>query len=70
MHEDLKIIDEGSIVVFEWLSYRGERFLLDNLNTEPWQWHGKHPNNLLCVDHRMAPDIVALAEEEGLSVAQ
>jgi len=67
MNVDLKIIDEGSIVVFEWLSYRGERFLQD-LNTEPWQWQGKHPNNLLCVDHRMAPDIVRLAAEEGLSI--
>jgi hypothetical protein len=63
---DILIRDEGTIVALSPVTKRGRAWVDDNLQAEPWQWLG----GALCVDHRMAQDIINGMTMDGLTFAQ
>lgn len=63
---DIFIRDEGTIIVLSPATKRGEAWVDSNIQAEPWQWLGGG----LCVDHRMAQDIIDGMTTDGLALAQ
>lgn len=64
--EDILIRDEGTIVALSPVTKRGRAWVDDNIQAEPWQWLG----GALCVDHRLAQDIIEGMAGDGLRLAQ
>ena len=63
---DVLARDEGTIVEFMPVSRAAKQWFNKNVQSESWQWLG----DWLCVDHRVAPDLIAGLEEDGLVVAK
>lgn len=63
---DIFIRDEGTIIVLSPATKRGQAWMDDNIQAESWQWMGGG----LCVDHRMAQDIIDGMTIGGLGLAQ
>jgi len=51
---DFRIRNEGTVVMFTPLTESARNFLRDNVESESWQWMGES----LCVDHRMAHELL------------
>jgi hypothetical protein len=61
---DITIEDHGTVVSFYGDTDEGSDWLVENVETEPWQ----HLGPALVVDHRSAQYIIAGAREYGLAV--
>ena len=61
---DMVCRQEGSIVMLIPQTAIGIDFLQNECDSEPWQWMG----NSLCVDIRMATEIVQGMIDQGLNV--
>lgn len=61
---DIKITDEGSIVMFTPMTKAGEDWIQQNVEFESWQMMGPS----LCVDHRPAQGLVEGMQEAGLTL--
>jgi hypothetical protein len=55
------INDQGSVVVFQPEGDYEYEWMMVNLDTESWQWHGKS----LVVDHRPAEGLIEVFDAEG-----
>jgi hypothetical protein len=62
---DFHISDHGSIITIRPVSEAAHQWLDDNVAAEPWQWL----SGALCVDHRLAPDLVAEITEAGFEIS-
>ena len=62
---DLRVLDQGTVVLFTPVSERGREWLEANCATESWQWLGSS----LGIDHRMAGPVIEGAINDGLEVA-
>jgi len=62
---DVRVENEGSIIVFEAQNEDALRVMDETLATEGWQWMGRYR---LCVDHRMAAGVAQVLLNEGLEV--
>lgn len=60
---DLMIRSESSIIQFIPLTERAKVWLEENTINEPWQWLG----STLCVDRRMAEDLIQGIAESDLN---
>jgi hypothetical protein len=61
---DITLWDEGAMVGLEMETRRAKDWAAQHLTSAPRQWKGR----TLWVDHRVAPDLVALAIHHGLRV--
>ena len=61
---DLRVRTESNILILHPTNPKAHHWLSTELESEGWQWLGSG----LCVDLRMAPDILTLAVEAGLTV--
>jgi hypothetical protein len=62
---DVLVEDQGTIIILVQLTETGEQWVNENLQTEPWQWVG----GAVCVDHRMAAQILEGMEDDGLKLS-
>jgi len=62
---DFLIADHGSIITIQPVSEAACEWLDDNVAAEPWQWLG----GALCVDPRLAPDLVAEITQAGFEIS-
>jgi hypothetical protein len=51
---DFRINDQGTIVLFTPISDAAREWVDENVASDSWQWFGPQ----LCVDHRMAGDLL------------
>ncbi len=63
MTPDVQIRDQGTIVLFVCMTSRVKDWLMDNANTELWQWLGQH----LAVERRYASDLIVGLREAGFN---
>ena len=61
---DILVECHGSVYLFIYQSDHGREFLVDECETESWQWIGSN----LAVDHHIAADLVATMVDHGLTV--
>lgn len=61
---DIRVEDHGTIATFTPVSDAGQDFLVNEVESEGWQWFGR----ALCVDHRMAGILATAAVAHGLAV--
>jgi hypothetical protein len=61
---DVRFENQGSIILLLPLTSAGQRWIDENVSTESWQWLG----GALTVDWRMAEELAALMQEEGLVI--
>ena len=61
---DIEITDCGSIVQLRPATPAGVEWIGANVESEPWQWMGP----CLCVDRRMAGDLIDGIVDAGLTV--
>lgn len=62
MSADISVVDQGSVIGFSGVSEDGGAFLLEALDSEPWQWMGE----TLWVDHRVAQGVIGAIDDAGL----
>lgn len=62
---DIKIINEGSVFLFEVCSPAGREWVAENVQLEGWQWLG---GSAFAVDHRYAAGLADAMMNAGLSV--
>jgi hypothetical protein len=62
---DFCIADHGSIVTIRPLNEAACEWLDENVVAEPWQWL----DGFLCVEHRLAPDLLAGITEAGFEIS-
>jgi hypothetical protein len=58
---DVRVNDEGSIVQFFPVTKEAFAWFKENVESEPWQWLGPS----LCVDHRLAADLMTGLADAG-----
>jgi hypothetical protein len=61
---DLKIYNEGSIIVLTPLTEDARNWIDENCNVESWQWMG----GSLAIDYRFAEDIIYGLADAGFEV--
>lgn len=61
---DIEIINAGSLFMLRPNTDAGKTWLLQNVETEPWQWS----NGCLAVDHHYILDLIDGAVDEGLEI--
>jgi hypothetical protein len=61
---DVRFENQGSIILLQSLTDAGKRWIDENVSSEPWQWLG----GALAVDWRMAEELVALMQDDGLVI--
>lgn len=61
---DFLVRPHGTIWLFDPVSERAKKFTGTDLDVQDWQWIGP----AFTVDHRLANDLIAALEEEGLTV--
>lgn len=59
---DVSVTDNGSVVGFTPNTTEAKSWFNENVQSEGWQWMGQ----TLWVDHRMAGDLMAGLEGEGM----
>jgi hypothetical protein len=59
---DILVDDQGSIVRIKAQTNAGRTWIDENVDTVEWTWLGPW----LCIDHRMAGDILSGMENDGL----
>lgn len=62
---DIRVVDEGSVVLFQPETDAAQRWLKANLVSEGWQWMGRS----LAVQSSYAANIIDGARSDGLTVA-
>ena len=63
---DFSISDQGSILLIRPLNEAARQWLDENVVSEPWQWI----EGALCVDARLARDLVREIDAAGLTVSR
>ena len=63
---DFQIADHGSIISIRPLNEAARQWLYENVVSEPWQW----VQGALCVDARLARDLIIEIEQAGLTVSR
>lgn len=63
---DIRIRDEGTVVVFTPVTQEGTDWLHEQLLTEPWQWQGDN----LVLDHHLAQGVRDLLMMDGLTIGE
>jgi hypothetical protein len=61
---DVKISDNGSVVLLEPMSLRARQWLICNPWIEKWPWRG----SALTIEPRLAPDLISAMIDHGLRV--
>jgi hypothetical protein len=61
---DVRFENQGSIILLQPLTDAGQRWIDENVSSEPWQWLG----GALTVDWRMAEELAALMQDDGLVI--
>ena len=61
---DIKIDNEGSIIVITPLTSEARIWIDENCNIESWQWIGES----LAIDHRFAENIILGLADAGFNV--
>jgi hypothetical protein len=64
METDVRVRNEGSIVMFTPVSDAAKTWFDENVHHEVWQWFGES----LCVEWRYAEDLIEGLLNEGLIV--
>ena len=63
---DFQITDQGSIFLIRPLNEAARQWLDENVVSEPWQW----VQGALCVETRLARDLVVEVEQAGFEITR